>query len=85
MTQIHELTMTGLAAAIHERQLSPVDVANHYLRRTEELNAQVGAYYTVTAELALEQARAAEKAANRRVLDRHRFRHFWVFRSPSRI
>ena len=54
--------MTGLAAAIHERQLSPVDVANHYLRRTEELNAQVGAFFTVTAELALEQARAAEKA-----------------------
>jgi amidase len=66
MTQIHELTMTGLAAAIHERQLSPVDVANHYLRRTEELNAQVGAFYTVTAELALEQARAAEKAVTER-------------------
>src|SRR5450631_2604373 len=66
MTQIHELTMTGLAAAIDERQLSPVDVANHYLRRTEELNAQVGAFFTVTAELALEQARAAEKAVTER-------------------
>ncbi|MGP0021788.1 MAG: amidase [Streptosporangiaceae bacterium] len=66
MTQIHDLTMTGLAAAIHERQLSPVDVANHYLRRTEELNAQVGAFYTVTAELALEQARVAEKTLTER-------------------
>ena len=66
MTQIHDLTVTGLAAAIHERQLSPVDVANHYLRRTEELNAQVGAFYTVTAELALEQARAAEKTVTER-------------------
>ncbi len=66
MTQIHDLTMTGLAAAIRERQLSPVDVANHYLRRTEELNAQVGAFYTVTAELALEQARAAEKTVTER-------------------
>ena len=54
--------MIDLAAAIGERQLSPVEVANHYLRRTEELNAQVGAFYTVTAELAQEQARAAEKA-----------------------
>jgi len=54
--------MTGLAAAIRDRQLSPVDVTNHYLHRTEELNAQIGAFYTVTAELALEQARAAEKA-----------------------
>jgi amidase len=66
MTQIHDLTMAGLAAAIRERELSPVDVANHYLRRTEELNAQVGAYYTVTAELALEQARTAEKAVTGR-------------------
>jgi amidase len=61
MSQIHELTMVALAAAIRNRELSPVEVANHYLRRTDELNAQVGAFYTVTAELAEEQARAAEK------------------------
>ena len=54
--------MIDLAAAISARQLSPVEVTNHYLRRTEELNAQVGAFYTVTADLAQEQARAAEKA-----------------------
>jgi hypothetical protein len=41
-------------------------VTNHYLCRTEELNAQVGAFYTVTAELAQEQARAAEKAGTDR-------------------
>ena len=58
--------MIDLAAAIRERQLSPVDVTNHYLRRTEELNAQVGAFYTVTAELAQDQARAAEKAVTER-------------------
>ncbi len=54
--------MIDLADAIRNRQLSPVEVANHYLRRIEELNAQVGAFYTVSAELAEEQARAAEKA-----------------------
>ena len=62
MSQIHELTVVTLAAAIRDRELSPVEVTNHYLRRTDELNAQVGAFYTVTAELAEEQARAAEKA-----------------------
>jgi amidase len=62
MPQIHELTMIELATAIRNRQLSPVEVTNHYLRRTEDLNAQVGAFYTVTAELAEEQASAAEKA-----------------------
>ena len=66
MPQIHELTVIDLAAAISARQLSPVEVTNHYLRRTEELNAQVGAFYTVTADLAQEQARAAEKAVMER-------------------
>src|ERR1700677_279068 len=61
MTQIHELTMIELAAAIRSRELSPVAVTDHYLRRTEELNDRVGAFYTVTAELATEQALAAEK------------------------
>ena len=62
MTQIHELTAIELAAAIRAGDLSPVAVTDHYLRRTDELNEQVGAFYTITAELAAEQALAAEKA-----------------------
>ena len=62
MTQIHELTAIELAAAIRTKDLSPVAVTDHYLRRTQELNEQVGAFYTVTADLAAEQAAAAEKA-----------------------
>ena len=62
MTQIHELTAIELAAAIRAKELSPVAVTDHYLRRTQELNEQVGAFYTVTADLAAEQALAAEKA-----------------------
>jgi len=65
MTQIHELTAIELAAAIRSGELSPVAVTDHYLRRTAELNEQVGAFYTVTAELAAEQALAAEKAVTR--------------------
>ena len=62
MAQIHDLTMIELAAAIRARELSPVAVTDHYLRRTQDLNDRVGAFYTVTAELAADQARAAEKA-----------------------
>ena len=62
MTQVHDLTLIELAAAIRARELSPSVVTDHYLRRTQELNDQVGAFYTVTAELAVEQALAAEKA-----------------------
>src|SRR5580658_2350629 len=61
MTQIHELTMIELATAIRTRELSPVAVTDHYLRRTDELNDRLGAFYTVTAELAAEQALAADK------------------------
>jgi amidase len=62
MAQIHELTMIELAAAIRAGELSPVAVTDHYLRRTTELNDQTGAFYTITPELAADQARAAEKA-----------------------
>ena len=54
--------MIELAAAIRAGELSPVAVTDHYLRRTQELNEQVGAFYTITAELAADQALAAEKA-----------------------
>jgi amidase len=62
MTQIHDLTARELAAAIRSRELSPVAVTDHYLSRIDEKNATLGAYFTVTHELAREQARAAEKA-----------------------
>jgi amidase len=62
MAQIHELTMIELAAAIRSGELSPVAATDHYLRRTQELNDQVGAFYTITAEYAADQALAAEKA-----------------------
>ena len=54
--------MTELAAAIRSGELSPVDIADHYLGRIDRLNEQVGAFYTVTHELAREQAVMAEKA-----------------------
>ncbi len=65
MTQIHDLTVLELAAAIRHRELSPVEITSHYLERIERLNADVGAYYTVTAELARDQAGQAEKAVAR--------------------
>ncbi len=60
VTEIHDLTVTELAAAIRRRELSPVQITAHYLNRMERLNATVGAFFTVTAELAADQAAAAE-------------------------
>jgi amidase len=62
VTEIHELTALALAAAIRNRELSPVEVTDHTLERVDRLGAQVGAFITTTPELAREQASAAEKA-----------------------
>src|SRR5215467_4028387 len=62
MTQIHDLTVLELAAAVRQRELSPGEITGHYLDRIERLNAGVGAFYTVTADLARDQASQAEKA-----------------------
>jgi len=62
VTDIHDLTVTELAAAIGRKELSPVQITAHYLDRTDRLNADVGAFFTVTAELATSQAAEAEKA-----------------------
>ena len=62
MAEIHELTVLELASAIRAGELSPVTVTDHYLRRAHERNEQTGAFFTITAELAMEQAKAAEQA-----------------------
>jgi amidase len=62
MSAIHELTVVELAAAVRAGELSPVAVTDHYLHRAAGLGDLVGAFYTITAELAADQAMAAEKA-----------------------
>src|ERR1700728_496520 len=62
VTQIHDLSVTELAAAIRAGELSPVEITNHYLDRIDRLSDQVGAFYTVTGDRAPQEAAAAEKA-----------------------
>ncbi|QXJ21028.1 amidase [Actinomadura graeca] len=64
MTHIHDLSVTRMAEAVRSGELSPVELTDHYLDRIERLDPQVGAYVTVTAEIAREQARQAEKAVS---------------------
>jgi aspartyl-tRNA(Asn)/glutamyl-tRNA(Gln) amidotransferase subunit A len=56
---------TELAARIRSRALSPVEVTRAVLERIERLNPALNAFCTVTAEAALDQARAAEQAVVR--------------------
>ena len=64
VTQIHDLTVTELAAAIRTGETSSTEITEHYLDRIDRLNEQVGAFYTVTHELAREQAASADKAVS---------------------
>ncbi|MEE0095339.1 MAG: amidase, partial [Oscillospiraceae bacterium] len=51
-----ELTVKQLAQALDRKEVSAREAAEAYLRAIEEKDAAVGAYLTVTRELALKQA-----------------------------
>ncbi len=55
------LTICRLAPLIRRRKLSPVEQTRWVLARIEKLQPHLNAYITVTSELALRQARRAEK------------------------
>ncbi|HET6842050.1 MAG TPA: amidase [Candidatus Angelobacter sp.] len=55
------LPVTELARRVRQRQLSPVELTESYLERSRTLGPRLNAYATLTPELALKQANAAEK------------------------
>src|SRR5512135_391439 len=55
------LTVRELGDLVRTRQASPVELAKLFLDRLEALGPRYNAVVTITRELALEQARAAEK------------------------
>jgi amidase len=64
MAELHDLSMLDAAAAVRRREVSPVELVEHALDRIARLDARVGAFVTVTADTALEQAKAAERAVH---------------------
>src|SRR5581483_1491685 len=61
MAQLHDLTAVDAAAAVRRREVSPVELVAHALERIGRLDGQVGAFVTLTADRALEQAHEAEQ------------------------
>lgn len=53
-------SLKELSGRIAKREVSPVEVTEAFLRRMESLNAEFFAYVTVSADQAMEEARAAE-------------------------
>lgn len=56
MSELHDLSAQEQWSRIHRGDLSPLELATHYLDRIERLNPQLGAFTTVTREAALERA-----------------------------
>ena len=61
MGELHDLTALEQGSAIRSGETSSVELAEHYLARTEQLGEQVGAFIRVTPELALEMAGNADR------------------------
>jgi amidase len=62
-TELHDLTALEQGAAVRRREVSPVELVDHYLERVDRLADQVGAFITVTGELARRQALVAASRA----------------------
>ncbi|MBB4933244.1 amidase [Lipingzhangella halophila] len=60
MSQIHDLTAIELVERVRRRELSPVQITDHYLERIARHDRALGAFITVTEDFAREQARKAE-------------------------
>ena len=56
-----DLTIAEASRHIAAKSLSPVDLVQERLQRVGEFNSDVAAFITITADQALEQARAAER------------------------
>lgn len=60
-TDLHHLSIAQAARLIEQRKLSPVDLTRALLDRIAAVDPQLNAYLLVTADRALDQARAAER------------------------
>lgn len=61
MQDVHGLSLAEAAKLIESRKLSPVELVRALLSRIDTFDPQVNAFITVTGDLALAQARSAEK------------------------
>ena len=65
MAELHDLTALEQARAIRRRQITSVELTEHYRQRSDARAVDVGAFITRTDDLALAQARAADARAKR--------------------
>jgi aspartyl-tRNA(Asn)/glutamyl-tRNA(Gln) amidotransferase subunit A len=60
-TALTDLDLTDAADLVQRREVSPIDLTRACLERIDALNPRLNAFITVTPDIALDQARAAER------------------------
>ena len=60
MAELHTQTLAELSAGLKAKQFSSVELTRHFLQRIEKFNGELNAFISVTPELALAQAAAAD-------------------------
>ena len=63
--ELHDLTVAQASERIAKRELSPVDLVEALLARIERLEPHLGAWARVTADVAREEAKAAQDEIER--------------------
>lgn len=58
---MHNKSLPELSTALHNGEISSVELTQHYLDRINKFNGDLNAFITVTEDRALEQAKAADK------------------------
>ncbi len=58
---MHNKTISQLAQGLREKSFSSVELTQHYLDRIQQFDGDLNSFITVTSELALAQAKAADK------------------------
>jgi aspartyl-tRNA(Asn)/glutamyl-tRNA(Gln) amidotransferase subunit A len=64
-SELSYLSITEAASGLRRRAISPVELVQACLNRIESIDDKLHSFITVTAELALEQAKTAEQKINR--------------------
>jgi aspartyl-tRNA(Asn)/glutamyl-tRNA(Gln) amidotransferase subunit A len=62
---MHELTLAEQLQALAQKRFSSEELTLHYLARIERLDQRLNSFITLTADAAIEQARAADNARSR--------------------
>jgi amidase len=68
VAELHDFSALEQAAAVRAGDVSSLELTEHYLARIDKLSDSVGAFITVTADLARQQARALDDDVRRGAL-----------------